>query len=109
MLEKNVGGLRPYPDRLTLDVVPADSKTLVPVILSQTQRLAPSFVMVDPYGHTMSVPIINQILSRPRTEALINLMWYRINMDLGNLTMHSLLDQLFGFFFKQKTAYEIST
>lgn len=96
LLEENLGELKPYPDRLSVDIFPADSKTLIPDILNQTRKLAPSFFMVDPYGHPMSVPIINQILSRSHTEALINLMWYRINMDLGNLTMHSLLDQLFG-------------
>jgi three-Cys-motif partner protein len=96
LLEKHVGELKPYPNHLNLAVLPADSRTLVPDILRQNTELAPSFFMVDPYGHPMSVPIIRQILSRPRTEALINLMWYRINMDLANLTMHSLLDQLFG-------------
>ena len=96
LLEKHLEELKPFPSHLTVHIFPADSKTLVPDILSQTPELAPSFFMVDPYGHPMSVPIVKQILSRPRTEVLINLMWYRINMDLGNLTMHPLLDQLFG-------------
>ncbi len=96
LLEKHLEELKPYPSHLSVAVFPADSKTLVLDILGQTRKLAPSFFMVDPYGHPMSVPIIKQILSRPRTEALINLMWYRINMDLANPTMHPLLDQLFG-------------
>lgn len=95
-LEKCLKELEPHPSRLSLHVFSAASQTLVPDILSQTQQLAPSFFMVDPYGHPMSIPIINQILSRRHTEALINLMWYQINRDLGNPAMHPFLDKLFG-------------
>ena len=96
LLEKHLEELKPYPTQLSVEVFAADSKTLVPDLLSQTPELAPSFFMVDPYGHPMSIPIINEVLSRPKTEALINLMWYRINMDLGNPAVHPLLDRLFG-------------
>jgi hypothetical protein len=41
-------------------------------------------------------PLINEILARKRAEALITLMWYRINMDLGNPSVHHLVDKLFG-------------
>jgi three-Cys-motif partner protein len=96
LLEKHLGELEPFPSHLNVHVFAADSKTLVPDILDQTRELAPSFFMIDPYGHPMTVPTINQILLRPRTEAFINLMWFRINMDLGNPVMHILVDQLFG-------------
>ena len=52
--------------------------------------------MIDPYGHPLTLPIINKILSRQRTEALITLMWYRVNMDLGNPTVQPNVDRLFG-------------
>ena len=52
--------------------------------------------MIDPYGHPLTVPVINDILSRPRTEALITLMWYRINMDLNNPSVQENVDRLFG-------------
>lgn len=96
LLEKHLEEFKPFPSHITVHVFSADSRTLVPDILGQTQRLAPSFFMIDPYGHPMSVPIINQILSRPHTEALINLMWFRINMDLGNPATQVLVDQVFG-------------
>ncbi len=53
-------------------------------------------VGVDPYGHPLTVPVINDILSRPRTEALITLMWYRINMDLNNPAVQGNVDNLLG-------------
>src|SRR5947207_2124751 len=39
---------------------------------------------------------MNQVLGRPRTEVFINLMWFRINMNLGNRAMEGHLDNLFG-------------
>jgi hypothetical protein len=58
--------------------------------------ISPSFFMVDPYGHPLTIPILNQILERNHTEALINFMYYRINMDAGNLKVQHHLDEMFG-------------
>jgi three-Cys-motif partner protein len=88
--------LRPYPCGLQVHVARADSTTLIGEILEHVNDLAPSFFLIDPYGHPLTIPLINEILDRERTEALINLMWYRINMDLGNPSVHHLLDNLFG-------------
>ena len=52
--------------------------------------------MIDPYGHPLTLPAIKNILSRQRTEALITLMWYRINMDLSNPMVQANVDRLFG-------------
>jgi len=52
--------------------------------------------MIDPYGHPLTLPVINDILSRKRTEALITLMWYRINMDLSNPAVQANVDRLSG-------------
>ncbi len=61
-----------------------------------TLILIEKFFMVDPYGHPLTIPILNQILSRNRTEALINFMYYRINMDAGNPKVQHHLDEMFG-------------
>lgn len=87
--------LRPFPSGLQVHIALADSETLIGDILERVNDLAPSFFLIDPYGHPLSIPLINQILDRKRTEALITLMWYRINMDLGNPLVHHLLDKLF--------------
>lgn len=86
----------PYPRGLEVHIVRADSTTLIGELLGQVDDLAPSFFLIDPYGHPLTIPLINQVLDRKRTEALINLMWYRINMDLGNPSVRHLLDNLFG-------------
>jgi len=81
---------------LNVQVLAEDAKEFVPKILEAVPNLAPSFFMVDPYGHPLTVPILNDILKRPQTEALINFMFYRINMDAGNPKVQHHLDEMFG-------------
>ena len=95
-LEESLKPLQPYPKNLTVNVTCADSRSYVPNLLQGLGTLAPSFFLIDPYGHPLPVPIINAILGRERTEALINLMWFRINMDLSNRLVQPKLDALFG-------------
>lgn len=94
-LQRHLDRFRPWPSDLRVQVKRADSATFVEEMLGQVGALAPSFFLIDPYGHPLSIPLINQILDRNRTEALITLMWYRINMNLGNPTVHHLVDKLF--------------
>jgi len=95
-LERHLEPLKPYPRNLNVDLLPEDSKTFIPDLLKKIPSIAPSFFMIDPYGHPLSLRVINDILSRQRTEALVTLMWYRINMDLGNPTVQANVDRLFG-------------
>jgi three-Cys-motif partner protein len=88
--------LQPYPRNLEVNVRCADSRFYIPNLLESLSTFAPSFFFIDPYGHPLPVPVINKILRRDRTEALINLMWFRINMDLSNPLMQPNLDELFG-------------
>jgi three-Cys-motif partner protein len=95
-LEASLKHLQPYPSNLKVDVRCADSRSYIPNLLEGLGTLAPSFFLIDPYGHPLPLPVINKVLRRERTEALINLMWFRINMDLSNSLMRSHLDELFG-------------
>jgi three-Cys-motif partner protein len=95
-LEQQLEPLKPYPKNLSVNPLTEDSKTFIPDLLSKIPSLAPSFFMIDPYGHPLTLPVINNILSRQRTESLITLMWYRINMDLSNPAVQANVDRLFG-------------
>jgi three-Cys-motif partner protein len=92
----NLESLKPFPKNLAVNVYHADSRMFVPNLLEKSDRLSPSFFLIDPYGHPLPIPTINGILRRERTEGLVNLMWYRINMDLANPVMKSRMDDLFG-------------
>jgi len=95
-LETVLKGRQPYGPGLQVHVMAEDVKEFVPKLLEQVRNLAPSFFMVDPYGHPLTIPILNDILSRTQTEALINFMYYRINMDAGNTKVQHHLDEMFG-------------
>lgn len=95
-LQTSLESLQPYPKNLKVEVRSVDSREYVPKLLSAIRRLAPSFFLIDPYGHPLPLPVINGILREDRTEVLINLMWFRINMDLGNSLAEERLDEFFG-------------
>lgn len=95
-LEIELNKFKPYPKGLKVLPINEDAPTSVSEILDQTSNLAPSFFLVDPYGHPLSISIINDILSRDRTEALINFMYYQINRDVSNPVMKNRVNEMFG-------------
>src|SRR5579859_4049197 len=78
LLETHLQPLKPFPRNLKVSVIPEDFHSFVPDLLANVSSLAPTFFMIDPYWHPLAVPVINQILEHPKTEALINLMWFYI-------------------------------
>lgn len=95
-LESQLHGLQPYERGLSVHVLAEDAKEFVPDLLNQVPDLAPSFFMVDPYGHPLTIPILNDILRRSQTEALINFMYFRVNMDACNPMVQYHVDEMFG-------------
>jgi three-Cys-motif partner protein len=88
----------PHPPNLKVRPRLANTRGLIPAIVEQIKKRqsAASFFLVDPYGHPLSIPIMNDILALPRSELLINLMWYRINMDMENPAVQQHVSELFG-------------
>lgn len=88
----------PHPENFKVVMRFADSRSLVPKVIAgiKARKSAPSFFLVDPYGHPLSIPIMNDILALPRSELLVNLMWYRINMDMNNDAVVHHVTELFG-------------
>ncbi len=63
----------------------------------QRQRLAPAFVMIDPFGVSDTpMDIINRILSNPKSEVYISFMYEAINRHIGHESFEAHLDSLFG-------------
>jgi hypothetical protein len=77
-LEECLRSTLPYPGNFEVRTRLADSHTLIPKIIGQIRKrqTAPSFFLVDPYGHPLSLPVMNDMLALPRSELLINFMWY---------------------------------
>jgi three-Cys-motif partner protein len=75
------------PPGLKCSVLAGDARDLVDQVLKALQSrtgTVPTLFFVDPYGHPLPVPILKRLLAIPKAEVLVNLMWYRISMDLGN-------------------------
>lgn len=94
-LQKSLAATGIANERLAIQFFHQDATDYVPSLISKLSD-SPSFFMIDPYAHPLTVPIINDILARERTEALINFMYYRINMDAGHPKVSYKLDELFG-------------
>jgi three-Cys-motif partner protein len=95
-LESRLKELQPYPRSLTVKVTCADSQSFVPELLRGLHSQVPAFFFIDPYWHPLPLSVIRNILRRPRTEVLINLMWFQINRDLNNPKVETQLNELFG-------------
>ena len=64
---------------------------------AQEKLLAPSFVMVDPFGVSGTpMNVIQRILRNPKCEAYVSFMYESINRFRGSPEFESHLDQLFG-------------
>jgi len=97
-LEDCLSSTRPYPANFRVVPTLADSHEIIPGVIAEikARRSAPSFFLVDPYGHPLSIPTMNEILALPHSELLINLMWYRINMNMKNDAVVHHVTELFG-------------
>lgn len=80
-------------------VLSGDTRDLVGEILEALKSRSgtvPTLFFVDPYGHPLPVPILRKLLAIPKAEVLVNLMWYRISMDLGNEERIPHFNYMFG-------------
>lgn len=67
-LEVSLKPLQPYPPNLEVNVRRADSRSYIPELVRKLGPSLPAFILMDPYGHPLPVPVINQFLARRRTE-----------------------------------------
>lgn len=66
-------------------------------IEEQRARLAPAFVMIDPFGVSETpMTTIGRILENPKSEVYISFMYEAINRFRGHTNFESHLDELFG-------------
>ncbi len=61
------------------------------------RRMAPAFVMVDPFGpRGLPLKLLRRLADHPKTELLVSLMYEPISRFLEHPTFESHLDDLFG-------------
>jgi three-Cys-motif partner protein len=87
------------PRSISLTVFAGDAHHVIEKILrslSAMPGMVPTLFFVDPYGHPLPIPVMRKLLAIPKAEILVNLMWFRISMDLRNPGRIPHLDHLFG-------------
>jgi len=82
--------------RLNFMVFNQDITQIVSDIKKSIPENYPAFYFIDPYGHPLSIPIINEIMSQHKREILLILMWYSINMHLNNPKVEKTITNMFG-------------
>ena len=101
-LEEILEELRPLlPHNCNYEVINSTfDETLTDVLDSidqQNTRLAPAFVMIDPFGVSETpMSTIGRILKNPRSEVYISFMYREINRFRGHPNFEKHLDDLFG-------------
>jgi hypothetical protein len=63
----------------------------------RNQLLAPTFAFVDPYGFSLSMNLLNTLLSFPKCELFINFMYRYVEMAIFQEDQATNMDNLFGF------------
>ena len=99
-LRTEIASLGKPPENIKVDVFPADyEKTIRELVDNMNQHnrlLAPSFAFVDPYGFTLSMELLNDLLAFRSCELLINFMFHYVNMAIHHPAQASNMDSLFG-------------
>jgi three-Cys-motif partner protein len=95
-LEQTVGQLESLHAGLKVSIKQYDSEKVIADILRDTRNLAPSFFFIDPYNHPFSLALMSEILKRPRTEIMVNFMYYQIIRDIENPMKQESCDKLFA-------------
>lgn len=96
-LQANISKTLPdLPKEVRYYVFNEDAHDFVEKLLEVIPNGVPAFFFVDPYGHPLTIPVMNKILERQRTEILLTLMWCAINRHLNNPKTVKAITRMFG-------------
>ena len=89
------------PPTIRYQVIPSAFDDTLTAVLNdieeQNRRLAPSFVMIDPFGVSDTpLNVIERILRNPKSEVYVSFMYEPIRRFLGSPEFEPHLDSLFG-------------
>ena len=85
-LQKEIGAFGPLPENIK--VIPECNNysevlgTAIDFLRKSHKRMAPAFVFVDPYGFSIDGKLLRELISFPRVELFINVMWRELDMAI---------------------------
>ena len=88
LLEGEIETLKPFPPGTAVEVYPGDCADILGAALDQleksTQRIAPAFIFVDPYGFKVPGSLLKKLMKYERVELFVNVMWRHLYMGICN-------------------------
>jgi len=94
-LKENLNSEYDSDNEVHFNVYHEDATDFAELLFKAIPQGAPAFYFIDPYGHSISLPTIRNMLSR-RKEVFLNLMWYAINRNLENPVTQESISRMFG-------------
>jgi three-Cys-motif partner protein len=99
-LQGEIDALGRLPNRVECELVCGDYQEQLLEILSSIEReghkLRPTFAFIDPFGFSISMDLLNRLLSFSNCELFINLMYRYIDMAIHDPARKEHMDSLFG-------------
>lgn len=99
-LKSEIAALGNLPQQIHVDVYCEDYEPALQEAFEDLKRrgqvLAPAFAFVDPYGFSLSMDLLNKLLSFRRCELLVNFMYRYVDMAIHRDEQTSNMDSLFG-------------
>lgn len=99
-LKSEIAALGNLPQQIHVDVYCEDYEPALQEAFEDLERrgqvLAPAFAFVDPYGFSLSMDLLNNLLSFRQCELLVNFMYRYIDMAIHRDVQASNMDSLFG-------------
>lgn len=71
-------------------------RSAIQELRAESRRMAPSFAFIDPYGFSISMDLLNQLLAFPACELLISFMYRYVDMALHRTSQSDNMDTLFA-------------
>lgn len=97
---EEINALGQLPDNIKVHPYQSDYEAEIRQILhdlkQRRQKKTPAFAFLDPYGFTLSMDLLNELLRFPMCELLVNFMYRYVDMAMQNQPQASNLDLLFG-------------
>jgi hypothetical protein len=83
-------------DKSVIDVVVLNKSAEFVIESALKKKLPPSFFFVDPYGYTVPLRLLDEIMKRPEMEVMLNFMYFGIVRNIENKQETENMKRIFG-------------
>jgi three-Cys-motif partner protein len=106
ILQSEINQLGQLPDKINCSLMCDDyQKQLsdrIDTLEKTGGKLSPTFAFIDPYGYSISMELLNRLLSFKHCELFINFMYRYVDMAMHDKSKASNMDELFGTYLWQE-------